>query len=53
MLTIKEATSISVKLANKVYIYLVTASKLIMESTIKPYTETNLFAYSTAITAVL
>jgi len=48
ILTIKEATSISVELANKAYIYLLTALELTIESITKPYTETDLFAYSTA-----
>ena len=49
----EEATSISIKLANKAYIYLLTALKLTIESIIEPYTETDLFAYNTAITIVL
>jgi len=46
----EEATSISIELANKAYIYLLMALELTMESTIEPYIETNLFTYSTAIT---
>ena len=50
ILIIKEATFISVELANKAYIYLLIALELTMESTTEPYTEINLFAYNTAIT---
>ena len=49
----EEATSISVKLANKAYIHLFMASELTIKSTIKPYTETDLFAYSMATTIAL
>jgi len=41
----EEATSISVELANKACIYLLTA----LELTIETYIETNPFAYNTAI----
>jgi len=44
----EEATSISVELANKAYIYLLMALELTTESTTEPYMETDLFAYSTA-----
>ena len=53
ILTIEKVTSISVELANKAYIYLLIALKLTTESTTEPYTKTNLFAYSTAITIAL
>ena len=46
----EEATSIGVELANKAYIYLLTALELTTESTIEPYTETDPFTYGTAIT---
>jgi len=45
-LTIDEATSISVKLANKAYAYLLTITS------IKPTMETNLFNYNTTTTAL-
>ena len=48
----EETNSISVELANKACIYLLMALELTIESTIEPYMETNLFAYSTAITIV-
>ena len=38
-----------VKLANKACIYLLMALELTIKSTIEPYTETDLFAYNTAI----
>jgi len=41
----EEVTSISVELANKAYIYLLTA----LELTIETYIETDPFAYNTAI----
>ena len=47
-LIVEEATSISVKLANKAYIHLLTALELTIESAIEPYTETDPFAYNTA-----
>ena len=47
-LTIEKATSISVELANKAYIYLLIASELTIESTTEPYTETDPFAYNMA-----
>ena len=46
----EEATSIGAELANKAYIYLLTALELTTESTIEPYTETNPFTYGTATT---
>jgi len=46
----EEATSISIELANKAYIYLLMALELTTESTMEPYTETNPFAYSMATT---
>jgi len=46
----EEATSISVELANKACTHLLTALELTIESTTEPYIETDLFAYSTAIT---
>ena len=49
----EEATSISIKLANKAYIYLLMALKLTIKSIIKPYTETNPFTYNTATAIVL
>ena len=49
----EEATSIGAELANKAYIYLLTALELTTESTIEPYTETDPFAYGTAITIAL
>jgi hypothetical protein len=52
-LTIEEATSISVELANKAYIHLLIALELTIESATEPYIETNPFAYNTAITIVL
>jgi hypothetical protein len=45
----EKVTFISVKLANKAYIHLFTASELTIEFTIKPYIETDPFAYNTAI----
>ena len=44
----EEAIFISVKLVNKAYIYLLTASELTIKSAMEPYTETNPFAYNTA-----
>ena len=49
----EEATLISVKLANKAYIYLLIALEFIMESAIKPYIETDLFIYNTATAIAL
>ena len=49
----EKATSISVELANKAYIYLLTALELTIKSTIEPYTETDLFAYNMAIATAL
>ena len=46
----EEATSISVELANKAYIYLLMASELTIKSTTEPYIETNPFAYNMATT---
>jgi len=46
----EEVTSISIELANKACIYLLTALELTMEFTIEPYIETDLFAYSMATT---
>ena len=46
----EKTTSISVKLANKAYIHLLTALKLTIESAIKLYTKTNPFTYNIAIT---
>ena len=37
----EKATSISIKLANKAYIHLLTALELTIKSTIEPYIETN------------
>ena len=44
----EKATSISIELANKAYIHLLTALELTIESTMEPYIETDLFAYNTA-----
>ena len=49
----EEVTSISIKLVNKAYIYLLTALKLTIKSTIEPYIETDLFAYNIAIAIAL
>jgi len=49
----EKATSISVELANKAYIYLLMALELTTESTTEPYMETDPFAYSTAIVVAL
>ena len=49
----EEVTSISVELANKAYIYLLTASELTIESTTESYTETDLFAYNMATAIAL
>ena len=49
----EKATSISVELANKAYIHLLTALEFIIESATEPYTETNLFAYNMAIAIML
>ena len=49
----EKATSISIKLANKAYIHLLTASELTIESAIEPYIETDPFAYNTAIATAL
>ena len=53
MFTIKETTSTSIELANKACIHLLTALKLTMESTTKPYIETDPFAYSMTTTTAL
>ena len=49
----EEVTSISIKLANKAYIHLLTALELTIESATEPYIEANPFAYNmaTAITS--
>ena len=49
----EEATSISIELANKAYIHLLTASELTIKSAIEPYIKTDPFAYNmaTAITS--
>jgi hypothetical protein len=52
-LTKEEVTSISVELANKAYIHLLTALELTTESATEPYTETDPFAYNTATTIAL
>ena len=52
-LIIKKATFISVKLANKAYIHLLTASELTIKSVTEPYTKIDLFAYNTATIIVL
>ena len=44
----EEATFINIELANKAYIYLLTALELIMESATEPYIETDPFTYNTA-----
>ena len=44
----EEATSISIELANKAYIHLLTASELTIKSTTEPYIETDPFAYNIA-----
>ena len=49
----EEVTSISVKLANKAYIYLLMVLELTTKSAIKLYIKTDLFTYNTAITAAL
>ena len=49
----EKVTFINIELANKAYIYLLTALKLTIESITEPYTETNLFAYNMATTIVL
>ena len=49
----EEVTSISVELANKAYIYLLTASEFIIKSAMEPYTKTDLFAYNMAIVIAL
>ena len=46
----EEATSISVELANKAYIYLFIALELTIKSATEFYTETNPFAYNMATT---
>ena len=45
----EEATSISVKLANKAYTHLLIALKLTIEFVTEPYIKTDLFAYNIAI----
>ena len=49
----EKATSINIELVNKAYTHLLIALKLTIKSTIKPYIETDLFAYNTATTIVL
>ena len=49
----EEATSISIELANKAYIYLLIASELTIKSATEPYTKTNLFAYNIATAIAL
>ena len=49
----EEVISISVELANKACIHLLTALKLTIESATEPYTETDPFAYNMAIAIVL
>ena len=49
----EEVISISIKLVNKAYIYLLTALELTIESAMKPYIKTNLFAYNTATAITL
>ena len=49
----EKATFISIKLANKACIYLLTALELIIKSATEPYIKTNLFAYNIAITIAL
>ena len=44
----EKVISISVELANKAYIHLLTALELTIEFTTEPYTETDPFAYNTA-----
>ena len=53
ILTIKKATFISVKLANKAYIHLLIALELTIKSAMEPYIETDLFAYNIAIIIIL
>ena len=49
----EKTTSISIKLANKTYIYLLIALKLTIKSTTEPYTEIDLFTYNTATATAL
>ena len=49
----EKATSISIELANKAYIYLLIALELTTESTTEPYIETDLFAYNIATATAL
>ena len=49
----EEATSISVKLANKAYTHLLIASELTIEFAMEFYIETDLFAYNIATTIAL
>ena len=49
----EEVTSISIKLANKAYIHLLTALELTIKSTIEPYIKTDPFAYNIATTTAL
>ena len=49
----EEVTFISIKLANKAYIHLLTALKFTTKSAIEPYTETNLFTYNIATATAL
>ena len=44
----EEVTSISIELANKAYIHLLTALELTIKSTMEPYTETDPFTYNMA-----
>ena len=49
----EKATSISVELANKAYIYLFIALELTIKSATEPYIETDLFAYNIATAIAL
>ena len=53
ILSIKKVIFINVELANKAYIYLLTALEFTIESTIELSIETDPFAYNTAIIIVL
>ena len=46
----EEATSISIKLANKAYTHLLIVLELIIKSTTEPYIETDPFTYNIATT---
>ena len=50
---IEEVTFISIKLANKAYIHLLTALELTIKSATEPYIETDLFVYNIAIVIAL